>query len=157
MHATYATDDDVKEMAGRDIDVVLCPRSNAALGVGFPRAGDLIDSGVNVLLGTDNVMINSPDMFREMEFLRKYSRLHCSLTPHDVLRMATVNAAKAFSLNSGVIDVGRDADLLFINRDALGLKGAGDVVASVVNRCSSMDVRRVMVHGEFVVDKDLGD
>ncbi len=56
------------------IPVVSCPRSNGSLGVGIPPIMDMIDRGINVCLGTDNVMLNSPNMFKEMEYALKVTR-----------------------------------------------------------------------------------
>ena len=50
----------------------------------------------NVAIGTDNVMINSPDLFREMDFLWKITMgIHQKrIEPKNILKMATVNAGK---------------------------------------------------------------
>ncbi|OYT54398.1 MAG: nucleoside deaminase [Candidatus Altiarchaeales archaeon ex4484_2] len=154
VHATLATREEIKDIAEREIDVVVCPRSNAALGVGFPPIRELIDAGVRVSLGTDNVMINSPNLFREMEFLYKSSHLFGSLSPIEVLQTSTVNPAGTFNLNSGFIDEGRDADLVFIDKDSVNMRHSRDILTSIVSRCGSADVKKVMVEGEMVVNKD---
>jgi len=154
VHATHATLDDIKKISKQKISVVICPRSNAQLGVGFPKVRSLLDAGINVALGTDNVMINSPDMFREMEFLSKISFLHEPVPAKEILKIATLNGAKALRINSGVIEKGRDANLIFIDKNAPNLKYNKNWVSAVVNRCSPENVRKVMVEGEFVVDKD---
>ncbi len=154
IHCTHASDEELKLIAEKNISVVVCPRSNAALNVGFPDVQRMLKYGINVSLGTDNVMINSPNMFREMEFLFKYSNLYENLDPVDVLKMATVNAAETYSLNCGIIDKGRDADLIFIDKDALNLKNSRNIVATIVSRCEPVNVRKVMIKGNFVVDKD---
>ena len=53
-------------------------------------------AGCLLALGTDNVMINSPDMFREMDFLWKVTMgiKKKRIDPKDILKMATVNAGK---------------------------------------------------------------
>lgn len=153
VHFTHATPDDVGEAAKKKISVVVCPRSNAVLGVGIPDVGGMLDMGLNVSLGTDNVMVNSPDLFREMEFISKLSYLCRRISPVDVLRMATVNASKAFNLNSGFVGEGKRADLLFIDRSAPNLRGCRDLIAAIVHRCEPVNVRKVMVGGRFVVDR----
>ena len=156
IHATLATREEITDIAKGGVDVVVCPRSNAALGVGFPPIRELIDAGVRVCLGTDNVMINSPNIFREMEFLYKCSQLSGPLNPMEVLQTCTVNPSKMFKLNSGFIGVGRSADLVFIDQDSVNMRHSKDILASIVSRCGSSDVRKVMVDGEMVVDKDEG-
>ncbi len=154
IHATLATKEEIKEIAEGGIEVVVCPRSNATLGVGFPPVRKLIDAGVRVSLGTDNVMINSPNLFREMEFLYKISHLSGSLSPIEILQTCTVNPAETFNLNSGFIEEGRDADLVFIDKDSVNMRHSRDIIASIVSRCGPADVSKVMVGGELIVDRD---
>jgi len=57
--------------------------------------------------GRDNVFLNSPSMFREMEFTAKLADVPAA----EVLRMATVNGAEMAGLNCGLVEEGRDARL----------------------------------------------
>lgn len=155
IHATLASDEELEEIAKRGIHVIVCPRSNATLSVGFPRVKKMLDLQINILIGTDNVMIASPNIFREMEFLYRYSQIYDAVMPTDVLRMATINAADAFSLNCGVIEKGRDANLIFIYKNSENLRYSKNIIASIVSRCEPEDVRKVMIGGRFVVDKDI--
>ncbi|MEF8814657.1 MAG: amidohydrolase family protein, partial [Halovenus sp.] len=66
VHMVHATSLHLDRVADSETPVVVCPRSNAATGVGLPPVRDLLDR-TTVALGTDNVMLNSPSMFREME------------------------------------------------------------------------------------------
>lgn len=155
VHFTNCTDEDIKIAAKKRISVIICPRSNASLGVGFPPVKKLLDNGINLAIGTDNVMINSPDMFRELEFLLKFSYLGDEIEAGEVLRMATVNAAKALGLNSGILERDKSADLIFIDKNAPNLRYNKNLIATIVNRCQPENVRRVMVDGKFVMDKDI--
>jgi len=150
IHATKANDDEIKEISEKNISVVCCPRSNLALCCGIPRIQKMLDSGINVSLGTDNVMVNSPCMWREMEFTSRV----CEIEQKTVLRMATINPATQFKLNSGIIREGRDADLIFIGKYSMNLKFNRDWISAIVNRCESENVRKVMIEGRLVVDKD---
>ena len=77
----------------------------------------MIDKGINVCLGTDNVMLNSPNMFKEMEYALKVTRGYYKtyLSPLEVFKMATVNPAKALELNLGSIEEGKIADIMLVN------------------------------------------
>jgi cytosine/adenosine deaminase-related metal-dependent hydrolase len=110
VHMTRATAPDIGRAADMGIPVVVCPRSNAMTGVGLPPVKKMREAGVMLALGTDNVMLNSPDMLREMEWATK-------LFLHDdayTLRMATLNGARLARLEKrkGSILPGKDADLL---------------------------------------------
>jgi len=122
------------------IPVVLCPRSNLVTDAGVAPARELLDR-TTVALGTDNVMLNSPSMFREMEFAAKLY----DVSAREVLRMATIAGAEIAGLNAGVIEAGRDARLLVLDGDSDNLAGAEDVVRAVVRRAGVDDVTDVVL------------
>ena len=155
IHFTKASVDEIKKAARDKISVVVCPRSNALLKIGFSKVREMLDAGVNVSLGTDNVMLNQPDMFREMEFLSKISCLFGeSIEPLEILRMATYGA-QTFNINSGVLGEGMNADLMFIDKNSSNLKYSKNILASLVHRCEPENVRKVMLDGNLILDKDL--
>jgi cytosine/adenosine deaminase-related metal-dependent hydrolase len=156
VHYTNCTLEDIQAAAKRNISVILCPRSNACLRVGFPPVRKLLDEGVNVALGTDNVMINSPDMWAEMEYLYKASQLFEGLTPLEVLKTACVNGGKAFKRNTGAIEKGKIGDIIFIDLLARNLNGTRDIHASLVGRCRKENVVKVLIDGRTAVDKLTG-
>jgi len=139
VHMVHATDLHLERLADSETPVVACPRSNAATGVGLPDLRALAEH-TTVALGTDNVMLNAPSMFREMEWAAKLSRLPA----RDVLAMATSNAAAVAGLDCGVVAEGRPAKLLVLDGDSHNLDGVHDVVRGVVRRATVDDVDRVV-------------
>jgi len=123
-----------------EVPVAVCPRSNLVTGVGVPPIAELVDR-TTVALGTDNVMLNSPSMFREMEFAAKLADVSAT----EVLRMATRNGAKIAGLDCGVIEEGRPGKLLVLDGDSDNLAGAQDPVRAVVRRAGASDVERVVL------------
>ncbi|QSG10815.1 Cytosine deaminase or related metal-dependent hydrolase [Halapricum desulfuricans] len=123
--------------------VVVCPRSNLVTGVGVPPIRELLDR-TTVALGTDNVFLNSPSMFREMEFANKLA----DVSAREVLGMATWAGADIAGLNTGEIAEGKDARLLVLDGDSDNLAGAQDVVRAVVRRAGVDDVREVVLASE---------
>ncbi len=97
VHLTLATEADLELLREEKVPVAFCPRSNALFGK-FPPLHLAEKLGLPFLLGTDNLMFNFPDLFREMEFSYVASRLHHApvkpeslvravfLTPWEVLR-----------------------------------------------------------------------
>jgi cytosine/adenosine deaminase-related metal-dependent hydrolase len=155
IHFTKATTSEIKQATKQKMSIVVCPSSNSMLGVGFPKVREMIDAGLNVALGTDNVMISQPDLFNEMRCLFKTSMLmKQALTPEEVLRMATCNGAKAFGMKTGLLKKGFNADFMFIDKNAPGLRYSRNIKASLVNRCCREDVRKIMIDGNIVLDKD---
>jgi len=127
-------------VADSEIPVVVCPRSNLVTDVGIPPIRELAER-TTVALGTDNVMLNSPSMFREMEFAAKLA----DVSAREVLRMATRNGAEIAGLDCGLIEEGRPAKLLVLDGDSNNLTGAQDVVRAVVRRAGASDVLDVVL------------
>ncbi|OQX22688.1 MAG: hypothetical protein BWK75_00150 [Candidatus Altiarchaeales archaeon A3] len=150
IHFLNPCEEEIKAVKRNKISVVLCPGSNALLKCGIPNLKQLTDAKINVCLGTDNVMLNSPDLWSEMEFAYKISSLQNFVEPKEILKTVTLNPAKAFNLNYGVINKGKDANIIFINKNTLNLRHSKDMITSLVNRCKSSDVSKVMIDGKFV-------
>ncbi|SFR58982.1 amidohydrolase family protein [Halorubrum sodomense] len=149
VHMVHAEGIHLERLEDRGTPVVVCPRSNLVTNVGVPPVRRLTER-TTVALGTDNVMTDSPSMFREMEFAAKLS----DLPAREILRMATVNGAEIAGLNRGVVRKGADADLLVLDGDSDNLAGARDLVRAVVRRAGHADVSRVVIGGEPVVPRD---
>jgi cytosine/adenosine deaminase-related metal-dependent hydrolase len=140
VHMVHATDDQLDRVASADIPIAVCPRSNLVTNVGVPPIAALAER-TTVALGTDNVMLNSPSMFREMEFAAKLS----NVSAETVLRMATVNGAEIAGVDYGIVEEGRRAKLLVLDGDSDNLAGARDPVRAVVRRAGQADVERVIL------------
>lgn len=149
IHMTAPIEDDLLMVGESGSSVVSCPRSNGSLGVGIPPLVDMLNLGINVCLGTDNVMFNSPNMFKEMEYtlkaMRGYYREY--IPPVDVFKMATVNPAMALGLNSGSIEEGNTADIMLID----GL--SGDPILSLINRTESQNIKTLIKKGNILFER----
>jgi len=138
VHLVHVEELHLDRIEDNEVPVVVCPRSNLVTNVGVPPIRQLAER-TTVALGTDNVMTNSPSMFREMEFAAKLT----DLPAETILRMATRNGAEIAGLNSGVIEEGRDAKLLVLDGDSDNLSYAKNVVRAVVRRAGHDDIKRV--------------
>lgn len=156
VHLTNSTVEERQRVSKNHVPVVCCPRANSILGLGFPPILELIETGVTVALGTDNVMLNTPDMFREMDYTSKMLRANRldagAISPREILKMATTNAANALGLDSelGCIEEGKRADIAFLNLNSANLSFSKDLIASVVHRARPDDVKCVLIDGEVV-------
>ena len=157
VHMTNATDEDISLVAMNRTGVVICPRANGVLGAGIPRVADMLSRGCMIAIGTDNVMLNSPDIFREMDYIWKTSRAMGGnfIGARDILKMATVNAAHILRLNSGCIEAGRSADLLFIDKKHLDLYPIHNPYASIIHRASQDSIKGIMIDGKLVDGAEL--
>jgi cytosine/adenosine deaminase-related metal-dependent hydrolase len=139
VHMVHARESDLERLAETEIPVVCCPRSNLTTDVGVPPLEALAER-TTVALGTDNVFLNSPSMFREMAYVARLSELSAPT----ILRMATRNGAEIAGRDYGLIETGRPAKLTVLDGDSHNLAGARDPVRAVVRRAEPGDVRRVV-------------
>ena len=155
IHMTFATKNDLKLVAKNTRGIVICPRANSSLAEGIPDISLMQKSGCNITIGTDNVMINSPDIFREMDYLWKVTMgmSQSRFDPKQILKMATVNAGKMLNQKIGCIKENYFADCLFINKNSLDLEPMNNVYASIVHRASENSINAVMIGGKIVNGK----
>jgi cytosine/adenosine deaminase-related metal-dependent hydrolase len=157
IHVTNPLNSDLQLLYQNKKKIVICPRANGVLGTGFVPLRKMLEYNFELGIGTDNVMLNSPDMFREMDFLiksqRAVERNTRFLDARKVLKMATINGGKIFNLNMGSIEKGFQADLLFIDKYDLDLYPIHDPHMSIVHRCTERQLKAVMIDGNFVLEK----
>ena len=155
VHMTYASKGDLSTVAKRTRGIVICPRANSSLAEGIPDIELMQKAGCTLALGTDNVMINSPDMFREMDFLWKVTMgiNQKRIEPKKILKMATVNAGKLLGRKIGCIKKGYLADGVFIKKNNLDLDPLQNSHASIVHRANENSIKAVMIGGKIVHGK----
>ncbi len=155
VHMTYASKQDLQLVSKNKASIVVCPRANGALAEGIPDVNLMLEAGCNVGIGTDNVMINSPDMFKEMDYLWKVSMgmKKKRLSPKSILKMSTVNASVLLGGRVGIIQANNIADCIFMEKHAIDLEPMHNPHASIVHRASESTVRAVMFEGEIIHGK----
>jgi cytosine/adenosine deaminase-related metal-dependent hydrolase len=127
IHGNYLEASEIECLASSGAGVVYCPRSHAFFGHDSHPVADLLAAGVTVALGTDSLASNqSLSMLEELAFLR---RARPDLAPVDLLRMATVNGARALKLPVGDLRPGHGADLIAIQ--CPGTRSERDVLANL--------------------------
>ena len=121
VHANYLGPGDADLLAKHKVSVAHCPRSHSYFGHGPFRLSRLARAGVNVCLGTDSLasVVKPPrqtvelNMFEEMGLL---SEAKGSPAPQNIVRMATLNGARALGMQGrvGELSKGAFADLIAI-------------------------------------------
>ena len=115
-HAVQATKEELIYLAEKGHSIAHCPRSNRLLGCGRLAIEELIELDMPFTLATDGLSSNnSLNIFDE---LRAALMLH-HLGPLEELASLLIEGitskpANIFSLNSGKIEVGKDADFALI-------------------------------------------
>ena len=154
VHMIYATKSELFIAAKKTRGIVVCPRANAALAEGIPDLELMLKTKCNIAIGTDNVMINSPDIFREMDYLWKVTMgiNKKRIDPKQILKMATVNAGKILQKDFAV-KPGNIADCVLIDKHSIDLEPMHQPHASIVHRTSETAIRAVMIGGKIVFGK----
>lgn len=141
VHCTNPRNNDLELI--KNSNVVVCPRANATLNVGVAPLNEMFSKGIKPLLGSDNLMLNSPNLFRELEFSLKIMSVYYKnyLNPKDLLKTATTNICN-FEINQyiekPVIDVNQEANL-FISK-----KYSKNPYLNIINRCGTKDILYIM-------------
>jgi len=152
VHGIYLNEQDLDMIADGNIPITCCPKANALLGLDLPRIPDMVEKGILVSLGTDNVMLNPPDMFKEMCFALTIYRSEGSQnpSPENILQMATINGAKTLKIEKefGSIEEGKRANLVFIKTNTHRLRFSKNILASIILRIESSDVELVLIDGK---------
>ncbi len=138
IHMTHAADKDIKAVAKAGIPVVVCLRSNLITGSGLPPIKKMLDDGILVAAGTDNVMLNSVNMFSEMEFLSKIK----IYDDRQVFKLCTLNGAKILGLDKefGSIKKGKKAKLMILTKESNNMQGIRNPLSSLVRRARPDDI-----------------
>lgn len=115
VHMIYATVDDLERVKDEDIPIVVCPRSNSFYGL-RPNFELLKKKQIDVLVGTDNAMLNSTSVLDEIKYIRAISNL---FSKEELLYMITYSARKALNLNCNILGPNLPAEFVVLDKKSL--------------------------------------
>lgn len=158
VHMTQLTDEEIHDYATTGAHIIHCPESNLKLASGFCPVDKLLKAGVNVALGTDGAASNDDlDMFGEMRtaaLIGKAVANDASALPAEtVLRMATINGARALGLDDkiGSLEKGKAADVIAINLQGIETEPLYNPLSQLVYATGRERVTDVWVAGQHVL------
>ena len=158
VHMTQLSAHEIKLVADTGTHVLHCPESNMKLASGICPVSALLAAGINVALGTDGASSNNDlDMFGEMRsatLLAKVATQDASTVPaHTVLRMATLNGAKALGLDHliGSLKPGKSADIIAIDMQRIETLPVYHPISQLVYAAARDQVTDVWVHGKHLM------
>ena len=138
VHCTHVTSGQIRTIADAGIPVVICPRSNWRLGVTTsshnPPVHAMLAAGIELWLGTDNVMFVQPDIAAEMAFCH-YVYGICG---RDLLGMATRGShlmGKYYAITEG-----NNARFLRYNTARSNAKYSKSMVNTIISRLNPSDL-----------------
>ena len=153
-HCVHMDKDDLQILADYNSSGSTCPSSNIKLASGIAPIYAMQNKGLNITIGTDGVASNnSLDMFKEMFLVATLSKVNIYnaevVSASDVLKMATVNGAKALGFNSGEIKVGKLADIILIDINKPHYYPQQNLISNLVYAGKSSDVYLTMINGKI--------
>ena len=155
-HCIYLTDEEVKIFKENNLCIISCPGSNLKLASGIAPLTYYLNNGINIALGTDGpASNNSLDMFKEMYLaatLQKVTNNDAKSIPaFEILKMTTVNAAKAMGLdNADVLAVNKYADIIMIDLHKPNMQPINNIVTNLVYAGSKDNVILTMINGKIL-------
>ncbi len=157
-HSVKLDEQDIKVLSKTNSYISHCPVSNLKLGCGIAKIKEMLENGLCVSLGTDGQGSGSNlDMFETMKFtalLQKGVNENPELLPaYEILKMATINGAKALKLDKeiGSIEIGKKADIIMINVNNILTQPINNVFAEIVYNVKGTDVEMTMINGKIIM------
>ena len=156
-HTLWLSEKDIELLGKYKVNCVHNVNSNLKLASGYKfKYQELKDAGANVCIGTDGcASSNNLDMLEAMKtsaILQKAWRNNPKAMPLDELAAAaTVNGAKALRLNTGVLEVGKRADILIVDTDNTFFLSPGSFLANFIYSAHSDCIDSVIAGGRFVM------
>lgn len=156
-HCVHMSEHDLDLFQEKHLNVVTNPASNLKLASGIAPIQSMLQRNINVCLGTDGAASNNClDVFREMFLvtgLAKYKEKDASaVDAYEVLKMATINGAKALNLNCGVLEAGKLADLIILDLHQPNMQPMNNIAKNIVYSGSKSNVKCTMVNGEILYE-----
>lgn len=159
-HAVKLNEEEIEKLAqNKNVSVSHCPVSNLKLGCGIANITKMVKEGINVSIGTDGQGSGTNlDLFESMKFtalLQKgISEEPTQMPAYEVLKMATINGAKALSLEEkiGSIEEGKQADLIILNLDTVVTKPVNDLLSDIVYNVKGNNVETTIVNGKILME-----
>lgn len=157
-HGIYVSDSDIETLKNIRGGISHNPVSNCKLSSGICNVVKLRKNGINIGLGTDGIGSTSTmDMFEEMKtaaYLPKINSIESSsISPYDILKMATIDGAKVLGMENeiGSLEPGKKADMIFIKTEKLHLCPDTDICSNIVYSANGADVDSVMIDGKLIM------
>ncbi len=154
---TYLEDYERKLLGKKKVSAVATPLAADKSGQKSTPILDCVKSGMNVALGTGGAIeCGNLDMFEVMRFAamdaRKESGNPAALPASAALMMATVTGAQAQgrSTDTGMLQVGMDADIVLVDFSAPHLMPCHNVLNGLVWSAKGGDVAMTMVRGKIL-------
>lgn len=158
-HCVKLSKEEIEKLKDLDVSISHCPISNLKLGCGIANISEMIKQGINVTLGTDGQGSGSNlDLFETMKYtalLQKGIKEDATEMPaYEVLKMATINGAKALELEKeiGSIEEGKCADIIILELNNEVTNPVNDLCSDIVYNAKGYNVDTTIINGKILME-----
>jgi cytosine/adenosine deaminase-related metal-dependent hydrolase len=158
-HFIHTNDAILKTVAKSGSGMVWNPLSNGRLASGIVDIPKYQQMGIKIGMGVDGQgSADLPDPFENMRtglyFIRAKYESAKILQPIDVLRFHTLGSAEVLGIEDkvGSLEIGKFGDVIVIDPTLIERGPVRDPYAAVVLSCNAMNIAKVYVGGDLLVD-----
>lgn len=158
-HFIHTTEPMLKTVAAAGSGMVWNPLSNGRLASGIADIPKYLTLGIKVGMGVDGqASADLPDPFENMRvglyMIRAKYESALVMQPEDVLRLHTLGSAQVLGIADkvGSLEVGKYGDILVIDPKTLDRAPVFDPYATLVFACNTLNLEKVYVGGELLVE-----
>lgn len=160
-HCVHLEPSDITLLAENNVSVSHNPASNMKLGSGIAPISSMLESGVNISLGTDGAASNNAlDLIQDAR-LASYLQKAINHDPrkldlYQILQLVTVNGARALGLTkTGQLKEGYQADIILVDSSSSPNFYPGfNHLSNLFYAGSGEDVKTVFVAGDKLVENN---
>jgi len=145
IHLTVANEEEIALLKASGAVAVVNPRANAALGLPLPPLKALLEADVPLLLGTDNGLLNSPNLLPELDFTYRLAKSQYGNAvdppPEKILAMATSNIRHVPGERFlGHLEEGLPGSFFVVDGHAGHLRYSRNLLAALLTRATPEDI-----------------
>ena len=156
-HCVHIHREEEELLQERQTSVLHCPSTNLKLGSGIAPIRRYLERGIPVAIGSDGAPANNRlDPLTELRMaalLQQYCAGPASLDARQALALLTREGARALGMDAvtGTVEVGKAADLVFMDLSDPNLGPGGDSYHKIVYAADRRHIRHVMRGGTFLM------
>jgi 5-methylthioadenosine/S-adenosylhomocysteine deaminase len=156
VHACNLKRGEIASLGNKKANTVHCATTNMYIADGVSPITELKRAGAHVSIGTDGAASTGRlDMFSEMKTAALLQKIHhldpSKISARDILKMATVNGARALGIRSGMLKEGYLADILLLDMLQANTVVSQDPVSAIVYSADTRNVDTVIVEGKVLL------
>ena len=151
-HAIHLSDSELKMIKDSNSKIAHCPDSNFFLKSGIFPFEKIKNSNIDFALASDVAAGTSLSMFNVMKMC-VYRQDNCAVSPEEAFYYATLGGAKVLGKEDiiGSIEVGKEADLAFIEIPNIKESEKSDLLSELVYLGNERKVKSVFVSGKKII------